>query len=173
MMDRRTKAIAAFAFALGFVVHLGASRFSAVPSDDKADVSQHWKLVNGYNEYMRDPDNYRVNAHSGFSGAEIPYDPEPSLAALVAAGEIEHVDLVFPSVPSTSEAHRYWMEFIDERQDTILYAIGNIEYVDYKTSGEPVLHLELYFKRNATSDVQQLIRELEALPARQGQITNR
>ena len=114
---------------------------------------------------MRNPDNYTTDS-SGFYGAEVPYDPEPSLAALVAKGELEHVDIVLPLVPKSRETNLHWMRFVEARPDTILYATGNPEYVDYKPSGEPPLHLTLWFKQSAKPDVQQLITELESLAAK-------
>lgn len=163
-MKLRTIAIAVAAFALGFIMHALAPRIISLTTGHDVDVARHWKLVNEYNAYMRHPDNYSTYP-SGLYGIEVPYDPEPSLAALVAVGELEHVDIVLPLVPANREANRHWMEFVNARQDTILYAMGNREYVDYKPSGESPLHLQLWFKKSAKADIQQLINELETLAA--------
>ena len=162
-MNPRTITIAVAAFVLGFIVHLVASRL--IPNDQNGDVARHWRLVHDYNAYMRDPDNYSTDP-SGLHGAKVPYDPEPSLAALVAAGELEHVDIVLPLVPQNRETSLHWMQFLDDRQDTILYATANTEHVDYRPSGEPPMHFTLWFKESAKSDVQQLIKELETLAAK-------
>jgi len=164
VMKPRTITIALAAFALGFIVHLVASRIVSLTTDESADVARHWKLLNDYNAYVRNPDNYSTDP-SGLYGVGDPYDPMPSLAALVAARELTHVDIVLPLVPANRETHRHWMQFVNARQDTILFATGNPESVDYKPSGEPPLHLQLWFKESAKPDVQQLIEELETLAA--------
>jgi hypothetical protein len=159
-MKPQTITIAVAAFVLGFVVHFIVSKINLVYHN--SDVVRHWKLVHDYNAFMRNPKNYSADP-SGLYGAEDPYDPEPSLAALVAAGELEHIDIVLPKVPSNRGTNQHWMQFVDKRHDTIIFAIGNQEYVDYKPSGEPPLHLNLWFKASAKADVQRLITELEEL----------
>ena len=163
-MKPRTILIALVAFVIGFFVHLVLSRIVPLATDDNADVARHWKLVNEYNAYMRDPDNYSTDA-SGLYGATDPYDPEPSLAVLVAAGALKFIDIVLPLVPNNRKTNRHWMQFVEDRHDRILFATGNPEYVDYAPSGESPLHLQLWFKESAKADVQQLIRELETLAA--------
>ena len=96
-------------------------------------------------------------------GTEVPFDPEPSLAALVSAGEIEHVDLVLPMVPNNRETTVYLDQFVAERQEKILWATANPECVDFKPSGESPLHVNLWFRLSAQPDITRLIEELESL----------
>lgn len=166
-MKPRTISVAVAAFVLGFIVQFVASAITALSTSQNPEIARHWKLVNDYNAYMRDPDNYSADP-SGLYGADVPYDPEPSLMALVTAGELEYVDIVLPLVPANRETDRYWMQFVRKRQETMLYATGNPDYVDYKPSGESPLHLQLWFKKSAKADVQRLIRELETLAAEDG-----
>jgi len=114
---------------------------------------------------MRDPSNYEPTPYGGLVAADVPYTPEPHLAALVAAGEINHVDLVFPSVPYSRNATRLWKSFVEDHRDTIIHATGNPEYVDYRPSGSQPLHLHLWFKDAGKRNVQELIERLEHLGA--------
>jgi hypothetical protein len=84
----------------------------------------------------------------------------PSLAYLVSVGELQHVDLVFPTVPRNSTANRIWVQWSRNHED-VLHATGNPTYTDYKVTGEQPLHLGLWFRSSAKPDVQQLIRVLE------------
>src|SRR3990172_8279551 len=95
-MNMKSIIIALIAFAAGFTAHLMFSRAAASPPDPKDAAAQHWRLVNYYNAYMADPANWKGGA------ATPPVDHEPSLAALVSARELEHVDLLFPTVPKKS-----------------------------------------------------------------------
>ena len=152
--------IAVLAFALGFATHWGILNLQ---DPSIIDVAHHWSRVNKYNEYMRDPKNY-TNKSNGLVGATVPFAPEPSLAALVAADELTYVDIVLPIVPNNPASSRHWMKFVQARPDTIVYATANPEYVAYKPTGDVPLHLQLWFTESAAADVQQLIAELESLP---------
>jgi hypothetical protein len=153
MSRTKTTVLVLVAFAAGYAAHLVVSQFQS--------TAAHWRVVNDYRAYMRDPTNQELDS-SGRSYVESPSDHEPSLAALVAAGELEHVDLVLPLVPNSDEVNRYWMEFVNDRDD-IVEAYGNPEYVAYKPAGQQPLHLRLWFRKNAADDVQQLIKDLDAL----------
>jgi hypothetical protein len=161
-MKLRTILLTLSSSVMGFLLGVVVSGivFTAISAD--LSVSRHWKRFNEFNARMRDPKNYQKDLGTGLYTADVPYDPEVSLAVLVDAGELEHVDIVLPLVPKSREANLYWMQFVDERRDTIVYATGNPESVALKPSGEPPLHLNLWFKEAAKRDVQQLIRELEA-----------
>ena len=163
MTRAKITVIAVASFAAGCSAQFVASRFysgSAQPS-----TADHWKVVNDFIAYRRDPPARDLDASLGLFAIRVPPEYEPSLAALVSAGELRHVDLVLPLVPTTREVNQYWMEFCGERDD-IIWASGNPEYVDYNPSGEQPLHLQLWFKTSAVGDVRQLIRELEELAAK-------
>ncbi len=164
-MKTRTITVAIVAFFLGFIAHLISAHFIPRAIDEDAEIARHWKRVNDYSAYMNDPTSYNSELFSGFYGAEIPYDPMPSLSALSAVGELEHIDVVLPLVPYNQETSRHLIQFVTERPDSILYLIGNPEWVDYAPSGEAPMHFALWFKPGAKSAVQQLIKDLEALAA--------
>ena len=160
-MTVRTCLIAALAFGLGFVAHFAISR---IPVDKQAqDIAYHWQRVNDFNEHIRDPRN--LEEIDGMGAVTPLYDPEPSLAALVAAGELEHVDLVLPTVPQNRETTSLWMHYCDDRRDKIIYATANPESIALAPSGDPPFHMNIWFMKTATADVQRLIRELEELAA--------
>lgn len=92
-----------------------------------------------------------------------PENYELSLAALAQAGELVHLDLVFPNVPSTRESNRVWMEWAEKHPD-VFEAMGNPIYSSYATAGKQPLHLQLWFRPRAQADVQRLIRDLESAP---------
>lgn len=128
---------------------------------DAEAVAHHWEVVEHYRRFIRDPSNYRPDPRTGFSVTSPP-DPLPSLAALVSANEIEHVDLVLPVVPYNPATTRFWLEWAEDRED-ILHGEGNPEYGAFKPAGQQPLHLKLWFRPSATEDIQQLIRDLEAM----------
>jgi hypothetical protein len=94
----------------------------------------------------------------------VPPEYEPSLVALAELGELEYVDLVFPTVPQTREFIHHWMQFCADRDD-IIEAHGNPDHFGYQTSGQQPMHLQIWFKKSAADDVRQLIHELEQLAA--------
>jgi hypothetical protein len=98
MKEHRTINIGVAAFVFGVIVHFAASRFIPLLN---TDVARHWKLVHEYSAYVRDVETYNGG------GVEKPFDLEPRLAALVAAGELEDVDLVLPLVPANRETNRF------------------------------------------------------------------
>lgn len=156
-MKVRTFLVAFAAFGLGFVAHF---MLSLIRVDRNAeDVAYHWKRFHDYERYMADPGNREE--HNGLSGVTEPYSPEQSLMALVAAGELEYVDLVLPLVPKNRANVAFFMRFCDERGDRIPFYTGNPEYTAYSPSGDPPLHVQLWFKPSASTDIQQLIKELE------------
>jgi hypothetical protein len=159
----RTIITAVLAFVSGIAVHaIVGHLYPADPLGDLA-VSRHWSVVREFNRQLRDPRNYMKDAPTGRWKTDVPVDPDFSLATLVAAGELEYVDLVLPDVPKNEQTNQYWMQFVDARPDKIVYATGNPEYVAYKVSGDPPLHLQLWFRSDATSDVHTLVTELEKL----------
>jgi hypothetical protein len=88
-------------------------------------------------------------------------DIGPSLAALVAAGELNHVDLVFPNVPYGREVARYWMRAC-QQVDGIVEAYGKEEYVGFKTSGVQPFHTNIWFTDDATEQVKEIIAGIES-----------
>ncbi|MBI5758198.1 MAG: hypothetical protein HZA46_06745 [Planctomycetales bacterium] len=161
-MNSKSITVGLVAFALGFLSHLIVPRSDSATSGEPLSVQHHWKLVNDYVAFTRDPKSFMRDVQAGLYGATPPYAIEPSLAVLVSAGELEHVDIVLPLVPQNEETNQYWMHFVGERQD-ILHATANPVYADYRPSGDPPLHFNLWFKARAKADVQQLIKELEDL----------
>ena len=150
------------AFLLGIVAHatLTAIQLHGVP----VTVADHWERVERYRALVRDPKNYEYDPHSGLYSVEIIFDPSPSLAALVAAGELEYVNLVLPTVPREASINRYWMTWAQAR-DGVMEAMGNGEFSGFDVQGKPPLHLELWFRKSVRPEVQQLIVDLESLAA--------
>ncbi len=111
---------------------------------------------------MHSAANYKRDSATGLSVSSPPVDPEPSLAALVAAGELNHFDLVLPAVAKSGETARHWMAFCEAHKE-IVYATGNPSYPEFKPSGTEPLHLNLWFRDADKGVVQALLRELEEL----------
>lgn len=131
----------------------------------RATMKHHWKIVESYNAYVTDPANYKPDAGTGLSVTTPPDDPAPSLAALVAGGELSYVDLVFPTVPYSREATQHWMWFSQTNKE-IIYIIGNPSYTTFTLAGTQPLHLNIWFKESDASVVQTLVRELEGTYAK-------
>jgi hypothetical protein len=139
-------------FVLGFAAHFVLF--------GQPTTKHHWRVVERHNAFVRDPANYKPDATTGLSVTSPPGDPAPSLAALVAAGELSHVDLVLPTVPKSREAGRHWMTFCEKHKE-IVYATGNPTYTAFTPAGTQSLHLNFWFRDADKGVVQTLIRELE------------
>jgi len=124
-------------------------------------IKAHWKVVREYERIMKDPKSSKVYSHLGVAYIDDFPNPVPSLHALADAGELIHVDLIFPHVPAVGEPVRLWGRFCYENKG-IVYAEGNHSYVDFKTQGVQPLQLKIWFKESATADVKELISLLEA-----------
>lgn len=145
--------------ALGFTAHFLLSKQLA--------TGEHWKAVHKYNEFVSNPSNYEPDATTGLTVTTPPRDILSNLAALVAAGELSYVDLVFPTVPYSREASRHGMA-LAQKHPEIVYITGNPSYVALKTSGEQPLHLNIWFEDSDQSVIQTLISELEEMPREGG-----
>ena len=159
MWTRILLIVAATVFGLGLGIFL-VSDEKDVP---ESTIQQNWDILKRYNAEMKDVKNIREI--DGMLGVDTEIDPLPALAALTSAGEIEHVDLVFPNVPNNRDTNGRWIKFVDSHDD-ILYAEGNTTYVDFKPTGDQPLHLNIWFRDSATPKIQDLIRRLESLTAR-------
>jgi len=147
-------------FAIGFSVR------SLHPAE--TTVADHWRIVRDYREYVLDPNNYTPDPQTGLSATTPTQDLEPSLAALVSAGELRYLDIVLPTVPySNRDATRHWMEFCERHQEEIVWAYGNPSSVAFTTKGEQPIHLQLWFPEESIPLVQQLISKLENIETKQ------
>ncbi len=150
------------AFLIGYVAHMGVARIMTFVNRHQIDVTYHWKRVDAYNAYLRNPGNYTVT--NGLSGATIPYDIEPHLAYLVSANELYHVDLILPTVPYGDKANRHWMQYVERHRETIIHASGSVPNGGpFRIAGAAPLHLSIWYRPGAEKTVQQLIDELESL----------
>lgn len=152
----------ALALTVGFVLGFLTQRY--LPP--RWDTGRHWHAVWQYMAYVRNPANARPDP-SGLSVLTPPEDdPEPHLAALVAAGELEHWDVVFPHVPqSNRDAAKHWMAFCESHPEEVVYAYGVHAMASSPSSprGEPLLHLHLWYKRSAKDLILRLVREIDAM----------
>lgn len=154
------------AFLLGYVAHMGVARIMTFVNRNQIDVAYHWKRVHAYNAYLRNPENYTVT--NGLSSAQLPYDIEPHLVYLVAAGELRRVDIILPTVPYGDQASRHWMQYVERHRETIIHATGSVpDSGPFKIAGAAPLHLSIWYRPSATKTVQRLIDELESLAAKQ------
>jgi len=76
----------------------------------KVSEKDPWEVIRRYRKWREDPQSYKPAGPPGLYVAEEPEDIRPSLAALVAKGELIHLDLVFPNVPRSSEVTMYWLQ---------------------------------------------------------------
>lgn len=153
-------------FAIGFA--LGCAAYFGLYGQS---TKSHWKAVRTFIAYYNNPQNYEtapdgtqfeVASDGTRTQISLSVEIEPHLAALVAAGELNHVDLVLPTVPASRESHRYWMRFATQHPQ-IVYATGNPSYTDIKPAGTQPLHLNIWFREEDNSVVQKLVHELESL----------
>ncbi len=153
-------------FALLIGVVIGALAYRTW--DAHTAIVRHWRTVHEYREFIFNTENYHPDPNTGFSVATPPKDLEPSLAALVAAGELRYLDIVLPTVPySNRDATRHWMAFCERHNEDIVWAYGNPISVAFPTKGEQPLHLQLWFPEESIPVIQQLISELESLETKE------
>lgn len=92
---------------------------------------------------------------------------EPSLAALVDAGELQYVDIVLPTVPySNRAATLHWMAFCERHKEDIVWTYGIPSTSAFRITGEQPLHLQFWYPEKSTALIQQLIDEIENLEKR-------
>ncbi len=127
----------------------------------KLSQKDHWQIIEHYRSYVEDPENYQHDPVTGLSYVENPPDIGPSLAALVAKGELNHVDLVFPNVPYSRDVTTYWMHKCQHIHG-IVEATANDEYVEFKTTGVQPFHMNIWFKDEAEEEVKELIAGIES-----------
>lgn len=141
-------------FALGFLAH--SLIFHAPTTKD------HWRALEECDAYVRNPTNWERDAGTGLGSVTVPIAVEPHLAALVEAGELQHVDLVLPTVPKSPETTYYWMNFCDVHKEFV-YATGNPYSLQFPYPDAQPLHLNLWFRPADVAVAQTLVRDLEAL----------
>ncbi len=127
---------------------------------DRTSVARHWESVRKFNKYMRDPGNYNAAGKGPdgkvFTAASLPFDVSTDLAALVAAGELKHSDIVLQTlVYPNREATRHWMSFCEGHPDEIVYAEGAAEPGPF--------HLNFWFTPAGEPLVTRLVEELKAM----------
>ena len=127
----------------------------------KVSEKDPWEVIRRYRKWREDPQSYKPAGPPGLYVAEEPEDIRPSLAALVAKGELIHLDLVFPNVPRSSEVTMYWLQQCHETEG-IVETWGNPEYAEFKTCGPQPLHVNLWFTKEATDEVKELIAAMES-----------
>ena len=120
-----------------------------------------WKMIQERRAYIEEPSHVEHDPRTGLSYLRDVPDIRPALTALVVRGELNHVDLVFPNVPYTSDVTRYWMQKC-QAVEGIIEATGNPEYREFKTAGVQPLHINLWFTDEAKPQVKKLISELES-----------
>ncbi len=127
------------------------------------DSSRHWKRIDEYNEYIRNPKNQKRDEELGLGYVDNVPDIMPNLHALAQMGEIIHLDLVFPNVPQTREVTTYWMIYVHDIPE-IIYAMGYALYRGddiYRPKGVQLVHIQLWFKPTAEEKVKELIGGIE------------
>jgi hypothetical protein len=154
---------------IALIVGIAIGVFAQRAWQSRTAVARHWRAVESYVAYMRDPSNAKPDPQTGLSYMTPPMaDPEPHLAALVAAGELRHLDIVLPTVAYTNRAAtRHWMAFCERHPKDIVYAYGNPSVVAFPTEGSEPIHLNIWYPESSESVVQQLISELEAMGTRE------
>lgn len=155
-LNVKTVVITIVAFASGFALHFLVGPRFRQPST----VADHWRLLEEHLAYLHDAPK------RGYITTP-PSDPLPSLAVLVSAGELEHIDIVFPMVPASKQVNKILFEYVDSR-DNIIFATSDSSYVAFQPLGQQPLHLNIWFKKSAESDIQQLFRKLEESAREEG-----
>ena len=136
-----------------FVLGIGVGNYWQAAWRDRLEF--HWRAVEEFKQYFVDSDGW---ADSG----QPPY-PQVSLAKLVQAGVLRHIDIVFPNVPyEQKHLGVYWMERCVANTN-IVFAFGNPSTPQFGARGVQPLHLNLWFRDAAAEDVRCLIDDIDAV----------
>ena len=79
------------------------------------EVGQAWDRVREYRRTAYDPASYREVPGTGLNVVKLP-EIGPSLAVLVAAGELEFADMVLPTVLHSRASVKHWLAWGYERE---------------------------------------------------------
>ncbi len=89
------------------------------------------------------------------------FDLDPILAQLVCAGELDHFDVVLPTVPEDSRSWGASFNSAQAHPEIIEFRSGP-EYPAGVTKGPQPLHLHLWMKKENEATLKGLIQSLEA-----------
>jgi len=128
--------------------------------------ARHWRALKAYIAYIHDAPNVTPGPRSWLSFMNQSMDePEPHLAALVQAGQLEHLDIVLPMNRASS---LHWIAFCERHPQDIIYAYAreNPSWVKFPAKGSQLLHINFWFPEASLPLVQQLISELKDIGTR-------
>ena len=121
----------------------------------------HFGVIERYHQALLSATN-SVDMGDGFRFTRLPLEPIVSFASLVEMDELTQLDLIFPTVPYKNyELYDYLRVFLTTHRRDIVYCTINPTSWLYPTSGEQPLHLNLWFREVAQSDVKMLIQRIE------------
>ncbi len=124
-------------------------------------IVQNWRIVDEFTAKMRGDSRSTIPTRDGFLLVDDVVDPDPALAFLVSNGELCFVDLVFPTVTTTRETNRIWLNFASDNYPDIITATGHTNDGLFRTSGGDPLHLNIWYK--PTDKARNLVREMISL----------
>jgi len=143
--------------ALGAMIAFLFGFFAHVFVEERLTTERHWKAIANWNSYLTNQTSTQTVDGQILKPA---HDPKASLEALVAAGELNHVDIILPKVLDLRNAAQHWMMFAQSHSE-IVFITGNPSYRTFEPAGVQPLHLNIWFKPVNEPVVQQLLRELE------------
>lgn len=159
---KKTLAMGAFVASMVLVVAVAQEPGrKGVP--DAAQVAEAWDLMREYRTAIYAPQSYKHDPATGL-GVWAPPEIGPSLAVLVAANELEHADLVLPTVLRSGESVRHWLKWADRREEIWQMTSEADNGNPWGISGDQPLHLNIWYEAGIEGEIRQLIQELEALP---------
>ncbi|MEM6750434.1 MAG: hypothetical protein AAGA57_04775 [Planctomycetota bacterium] len=133
------------------------------PQIKESVIAKHWVAVRHRKAFLEDKENWEVDPQSGLL-VTTPPDISVHLAALVLGGELNHYDLVLPTVPGPSPGTRRLCEAFWDSRDDVWEMHWSGRHVGWQPAGEQPLRIQLWFEDSALDAVKQLVRDLEALP---------
>jgi len=134
-----------------FAIGIGVGYFGNSASQDRHE--DHWQAVEIFRRYIEDPDVW-------VDSSQPPY-PEQSLAALVQAGILSHVDIVFPNVPYEQNGLiEDWRRRCSSNTNIVFSFINHCSQ-EFRASGVQPLHANIWFKDEATKDLKRMINDID------------
>lgn len=128
-------------------------------------TAQLWKQLAQFNAHLEDPQNREWDLGVNAWRVTPPFDLDPVLAQLVSAGELDHFDVVLPTVPSGSRSWRHLSRFAQAHPEIIDYG-SSPQYSVVSPRGQQPFHVDLWLKPGSETTVKSLVEELEAMAAK-------
>lgn len=159
-----------FSFITGFLVCAAVTIDPVYAPPEEKSIAYHWKKVREYREHMDNRDNFTSIPGSDMASTTPPFDILPHLAILDDLGEIEHLDVVLPSVSDDCRAAwKFFMKSssISYKSNKLIYGIGAAHPATLHASGQQPFRFHFWVKNDFVDEIIDMVQKVEEIAARE------